>query len=441
MSHKDALGRNAKTSRKVFAVGGRVVFATFLGALLVVGLGGWASTAQLSGAIIAPGSVIVDQNLKSVQHRDGGIIGFIDVREGDEVKVGQVLFRLDDAHTRAELTIVKSQGTELTAKKARLLAERDLRDEVEFPRSLDRSDVEVDLAVTGELRLFNGNRTHRANQKQQLSLQLEQIQEEITGLQSQKASKSEEFVLTEAEYRKLKDLSDKRLIENSRLYGVERDRSRLIGERAGLDAAVARAKTRQSEIRVQIGAIDENARTEAQRELSVAETKLTELVNRRIALEDRLSRTDIRATISGRINEVKVHTVGGVISPAEVLATIVPESARLKIEVKIPPVSIDQVAVGRPTRLRFTTFNQRTTPELQGELVYVSPATSREASTGQTYYVGHVSTSQEEFAKIGADRLLPGMPVEVFMSTDERTAMSYLLKPVVDQFSRAMRER
>ena len=138
---------------------------------------------------------------------------------------------------------------------------------------------------------------------------------------------------------------------------------------------------------------------------------------------------------------MKVHTVGGVISPAEVLATIVPESARLKIEVKIPPVSIDQVAVGRPTRLRFTTFNQRTTPELQGELVYVSPATSREASTGQTYYVGHVSTSQEEFAKIGADRLLPGMPVEVFMSTDERTAMSYLLKPVVDQFSRAMRER
>ena len=160
-----------------------------------------------------------------------------------------------------------------------------------------------------------------------------------------------------------------------------------------------------------------------------------------MALEDRLSRTDIRAPIAGRVNELKVHTVGGVITPAEVLATIVPAEAKLKVEVKIAPLSIDQVSVGRPARLRFSTFNQRTTPELKGELSYVSPATTRDPSNGQMYYTGHVLVEPEELAKLGADKLMPGMPVEVFITTDERTAFSYLVRPLTDQFSRAFRER
>ena len=273
-------------------------------------------------------------------------------------------------------------------------------------------------------------------------MQIEQISEELAGLEGQRGSKADEFVLVEAEYAKLKTLADKGLVEASRMFTVARERWRLPGERAGIDASIARAKTRTSEIRVQMLAIHENARTEAQRELSVVETKFSELINRRMALEDRLSRTDIRAPISGRVNELKVHTVGGVITPAEVLATIVPAEANLKIEVKIAPLSIDQVSVGRPARLRFSTFNQRTTPELMGELSYVSPATSRDPSNGQVYYVGHVLVGQDELAKLGSDKLLlPGMPVEVFITTDERTAVSYLTRPLTDQFSRAFRER
>lgn len=196
-----------------------------------------------------------------------------------------------------------------------------------------------------------------------------------------------------------------------------------------------------SEIRLQIIAIDENARTEAQRELSLVETKVSELEDRCMAIEDRLQRTEIRAPIAGTINELNIHTVGGVITPAEVLATIVPENARLKVEIHIPPVSIEQVEEGQNARLRFTAFNQRTTPELQGRIVQVSPATSRDPVTGESYYLGQVFVAPEELEKLGERGLLPGMPVEVYISTEQRSAMSYLVKPLTDQFARAFRER
>lgn len=424
-----------------FGIKSRVIVGTLFAVFLVFGVGGWAAFANLHGAVISTGSVIVDENLKAVQHRDGGIVGHIAVREGDDVSAGQVLFRLDDAQTRAELSIVRSQLIELAAKKARLVAERDGLAAIAFPSDMDMAHPDVGVATAAELHLFNGNQAHRKSQTHQLELQIVQITEELAGLEAQRDAKSDEFTLVEVEYAKLKALADKGLVEASRMFTVARERWRLPGERAGIDASIARAKTRISEIRVQVLSIHENARTEAQRELSLVETKLSELINRRIALEDRLSRTDIRAPIAGRVNELKVHTVGGVIVPAEVLATIVPAQARLKVEVKIAPVYIDQVSVGRPARLRFSSFNQRTTPELAGELVHVSPATSRDPSNGQTHYVGYVLVTQQELSKIGQDKLLPGMPVEVFITTDERTAFSYLARPLTDQFSRAFRER
>jgi HlyD family type I secretion membrane fusion protein len=429
------------TDENTFGIRSRVIAGIVLGFLLVFGIGGWAAMANLSGAVIAAGSVVVDDNLKAVQHRDGGIIGHIAVREGDDVSAGQVLFRLDDAQTNAELSIVRSQLIELAVKKARLAAERDALLQITFPTGLDMEHPEVQAAVAAETHLFNGNLSHRRNQVQQLELQIVQITEEVAGLEGQRLAKADEYTLIESEYAKLKSLADKALVDASRMFTVARERWRLPGERAGIEASIARAKTRISEIRVQIMSIQDSARTEAQRELSLVDTKLSELINRRLALEDRLSRTDIRAPITGRVNELKVHTVGGVIVPAEVLATIVPAQARLKVEVKIAPVYIDQVSTGRPARLRFSSFNQRTTPELAGELSYVSPATSRDPSNGQTFYIGHVLVGPEELLKLGQDKLLPGMPVEVFITTDERTAFSYLARPLTDQFSRAFRER
>jgi len=426
---------------RTFHVGSRIFAGTALGLLLVCGAGGWAATAQLSGAVIAQGMVKVDQNLKSIQHRDGGIVSSIEIREGDLVEAGQVLIRLEDAQTKAELSIVRAQLIELTARKARLLAERDGLDAIEFPRSLDQEDPEIRSMVHGETRLFDGIRASRQSQKQQLELGIEQIGEEIQGLEAQRMAKSHEVELLEVEYKKIKSLADRKLIENTRVYTADRDRTRLLGELGESDAAIARAKTRMSEIRLQIISIDDTARTEAQRELSLVETKLSELQDRRTAIEDRLARTDIRAPITGTVNELSIHTIGGVVTPAEVLVTIVPENARLKVEIQLAPVGIDQVAEGQPARLRFTAFNQRTTPELKGSVAYVSPATTRDTTSGQIYYLGHIDITAEELGKLGDQRLLPGMPVEVYVSTEQRTAISYLAKPLTDQFNRAFRER
>lgn len=418
-----------------------VITGFALGLLLVAGVGGWAATARLTGAVIAMGAVTVDQNLKSVQHRDGGIVSDIAVRDGDEVVEGQVLIRLDDTQTRAELSIVSTQIAELSARRARLLAERDDLDSVDFPVTLLTGDMAHAQIVAGEKRLFDGNLLARNSQRQQLLLGVDQIADELSGLRAQRDSKSTEMDLVLVEQSRIEDLSRKGLSEVSRLYAVNREVAQLLGQIGEIDAEMARARTRTSDLNLQIIAIDETARTEAQRELSEVETRLSELQDRQFAISDRLVRTDIRAPITGTVNELTVHTIGGVVSPAAVLVTIVPADARLRIEARIPPVSIDQVSVGQPARLRFSAFNQRTTPELVGEVVHVSAATSQDPATGERYYLARVRVSEAELAKLEEQQLLPGMPVEVYVTTEERTALSYLAKPITDQFSRALRER
>lgn len=423
-----------------FRLGSRVTAGIALGALLVVGCGGWAAVAQINGSVIAHGTVKVDQNLKVIQHRDGGIVSQIAVREGDSVKAGQVLLRLDDVQTKAELSIVRSQLAELVARKVRLTAEREGTDTIVVPLIEVYPVTLADLASYGEIRLFDGNRAHRESQKEQLRSEIAQLEQEVKGLQAQQSAKNYELDLVRAEHGKLKGLADKGLIEGSRMYGINRDLTRLTGEAGEIDASIARARARMSSIRLQVISIDENARTEAQRELSAVVTKISELNDRRIALEDRLSRTDIRAPMAGIVNELSVHTVGGVITPAETLATIVPQNAKLKIEAKLSPVDVDQVFVGQPAKLRFSAFNQRTTPELKGEIAYVSAAATRDQATNADHYLADLRVDPAEFEKLAGQPLKPGMPVEVFVSTKDRTAISYLSKPFVDQFAKAFRE-
>jgi HlyD family secretion protein len=441
MTSKENAATDTANGTDAFRVGPRVIAGFVLAVFLIGGVGGWAATAKLSGAVISPGVVIVDQNLKQVQHRDGGIVSEIAVKEGDVVAAGQVLVRLEDTQTRAELSIVRGQIVELTARKARLTAEREDLPGIIFPAGYTAENPEAAAVANGELRLFNGQRTSRESQKQQLELGIVQIGDEIVGLEGQRAAKTEEIALVETEYEKTRDLAGRKLIETTRLYTIDRERVRLRGELGEIDAAAARAATRASEIRLQILSIDETARTEAQRELSTVETRLSELNERAFAIQDRLSRTDIRAPIAGTVNELNIHTVGGVISPAEVLVTLVPTNSRLKVEIRLAPVSIEQVTEGQSARLRFSSFNSRTTPELIGTVVHVSPATSRDPGTGEHYYQAHVEISAEELKKLDDKTLLPGMPVEVFVQTQERTVVSYLAKPMMDQFNRAFRER
>lgn len=424
-----------------FPVTLRVVIGAALGILLFAGAGGWAATVQLTGAIVASGMVKVDQNLKAIQHRDGGIVSEIMVKEGDFVGKGEILLRLDDVQTRAELSIVKNQINELMARQTRLVAERDNVSELTFAPELNGAVRALPAVFMGEARLFLGNRQNRESQKQQLQWGISQLEEEIKGLTAQRDAKQDELALVKIEHGKITRLTDKNLLETSRKYIIDREMAKIIGENGEIYANIARSKARTSEIQLQIISIDETARTEAQRELTVVEQKLSELTERRTAIEDRLQRTDIRAPLSGTVNELFVHTIGGVISPAEKLITLVPADAVLKIQARLSPTDIDQVFSGQPVKLRFSAFNQRTTPELSGKISYVSAATSNDASTGDPYYLADVGVPNGELAKLGDNKLLPGMPVEVFISTEERTAFSFLSKPLTDQFSRAFREQ
>lgn len=424
-----------------FRLGTRVVAGATVMAALVLGLGGWSATAKLAGAVISPGQVIVDDNVKAVQHRDGGIVSEIAVREGDVVEAGQVILRLEDVQSRAELAIIRSQLLELTIRKARLIAERDGLSELVLPGDVFADDSESVDFIAGETRLLAGQLAGRESQKQQLELGIVQIDDEVTGLESQRVAKVEEISLVGIEYKRTKELASKKLVEVSRVSAVRREEVRLKGELGGIDAAIARAKTRSGEIRLQILAIDETARTDAQRELSTVDARLQELNERSSAIEDRLARTEIRAPIAGTVHELNIHTIGGVITPAEVLVTIVPLNAHLKVEVRLSPMTVEQVSLGSAARLRFSSFNQRTTPELEGVVTFISPATTGDPATGENYFQGYVEFSADELAKLGESALLPGMPVEVFVRTDERTVASYLVRPIVDQFNRAFRER
>jgi HlyD family secretion protein len=295
--------------------------------------------------------------------------------------------------------------------------------------------------MEGEIRLFKGNKEARDSQKAQLELSISQTHEEINGMEARLAAKHEEIKLVRAEREKLTDLYERKIVEYVRVYSAHRDWARISGERGEIEASIARAKVRTSEIRVQIIAIDQNASTEAQRELRTIDARLSELNERKLAIEDRLVRTVIRAPVSGYVNELFVYTIGGVITPAAKIATVVPDGADLRFEVKISPADIDQVRAGQSARVRLSAFNRNTTPELQARVIMVSPASARDPSSTQEHYIAQLQLVEESAPKANDMRLVPGMPVEVFISTQGRTAVSYLVKPFADQVNRAFRER
>lgn len=420
---------------------GRILFATVAMVALVGGVGGWAATARLGGAVISAGQIAVDRHLKVVQHRDGGIVGEIHVREGDRVAEGQVILELTDAQTEAELSIVTAQLRELMLRAARLAAERDGLAALAFP-PLPGPDTPATASIAeGERRLFDGNRKARDSRKSQLALGIVQIEEELGGLSVQLAAKDEEIALQATEHARLADLSSRNLIEVARIAASERERVLLRGARGEIVAAIARAKARIGEIELQILAIDQDARTEAQRQLTEIEARLGELRDRHTAISDRLARNLVRAPIAGVVNEIHVHSLGSVVTPAQVLATILPENAQLKVTTKVSPVEIEQVRVGGPARMRFTAFNQRVTPEIAGTVSFIAPAATWDDALGGHFYTADIEVAAGGLETLGRDKLRPGMPVEIYIATDERTVLSYLLRPFTDQVSRALRER
>lgn len=423
-----------------FSIKGHMIFAGVVMAGLIFGFGGWAASATLSGAVIAPGTFVVERNVKKVQHSYGGIVAEINVRNGDRVEDGQVLLRLDATQIRAELGVIRSQLIELTARSARLAAERDNLAAVMLPASFIAQSPEARAAADGEVRLFEENRRTRDSQRDQLRLRIEQSGQEIIGLTSQRDAKRGELKIIQKELEQIGMLHQKQLTPVSRVYAMEREATRLAGEGGGLVAQIARVNGQISEINVQILAVDENVRAQAQRELRSIESKLAELSEREVAAKDKLNRIDIRSPRSGVVHELSVHTVGGVVTAAEQLMLIVPEDEGLGIQARIAPNDVDHVIAGSAARLRLSAFNQQTTPELAGVVLHVSPDVTLDPKTGQSHYLVRLAMDDKSRRLVGKLKLVAGMPVEVFMSTGERTALSYLTKPFADQMQRAFRE-
>ena len=418
-------------------------------AVLIGGFGGWATTSQLAGAVIAPGTIVVESNVKKVQHPSGGVVGEILVKEGSEVKDGDVVLRLDDTVTRSTLGVVRSQLDETLAREARLLTERDDADAIVFPARLTsrRDDTSVAMALGGEEKLFESRRTSRSGQRSQLRERITQLNEEIRGLSAQLAAKESELELIGTELVGVADLYKKNLVSISRYMQLQRDQTRLQGERGQFIADIARARGKISETELQIIQVDQDFRTEVLGDLREAQGKIAEFKERVTAAEDQLKRVDLRAPQAGIVHQLAVHTLGGVIGNGETVMQIVPRADELVVEAKVVPSDIDQVAIGAEAVVRILAGNQRTTPVITGRLTRVSADLTRDQQQQnslqppEAYYTVRIALPPTEVARLNDIRLVPGMPVEAFIQTHERTPLEYLLKPLREQIARTFRER
>ncbi|UPK27789.1 HlyD family type I secretion periplasmic adaptor subunit [Bradyrhizobium sp. 195] len=435
---KPAAKKTVRESIKFHLILGLVIVV-----VLVVGLGGWASTVLISGALIAPGQIVVESNVKKVQHPTGGVVGEVRARDGDLVKAGDIVVRLDDTVTKANLAIVTKNLDAAQARAARLQAEQRGVDRIEFPQALleRASDPDVKLLLSAETKLFDVRVNGRTGQKAQLRERITQLNEEISGLSAQEKAKDQEISLVQNELTGVRELYDKRLVQISRLTQLERDSARLNGERAQYIASRAQAKGKITETELQIIQVDKDVVSEVSKDLRETNDKIGELIERKVAAEDQLRRIDIRAPQDGMVLQSTVHTIGGVITAGDALMLIVPQADDLQVEAKVNPVDIDKLQIGQKTLLRLSAFNQRTTPELNGLVSRVSPDVTTDQRTGQSYYTIRVSMPAEEIARLGEVKMIPGMPVEAFVQTGDRTMLSYLMKPLHDQLMRAFREK
>jgi len=413
----------------------------FAALALVGGLGLWAATSSLSGAVVAAGHLVVDSNVKAVQHPQGGVVGALNVHNGSMVSAGEVLVRLDDTVAKANLAIVDNGLDELMARRARLIAERDGTEAVAYPAELTAraADPAIAQLIEGENKLFALRRQARDGQVSQLRERIAQFREEISGVEAQQKSKKQEIALIKVELAGMEELWKKKLVPISRLADRQRAQAQLDGEDGQLTAAAAQTRGRISETELAIIQIDQDMRSQVAGELREIDAKAGELRERQVAAEQSLRQIDIRAPQAGRVHQLAIHTVGGVVTPGEAIMQIVPTADALVVEARVAPQDIDQVRIGQPATLRLSAFNQQTTPEVDGTVDRVSPDMIEDQKAGLSYYAVRIALSAKSLEQAGSPELKPGMPAEVFLKTTDRTVLSYLFKPLTDQASRAFR--
>ncbi|MEA3639607.1 MAG: HlyD family type I secretion periplasmic adaptor subunit [Lamprobacter sp.] len=422
--------------------------ARLLGLLiLLIGLGGfliWAALAPISSAAVAPGVVTVEGARKTVQHLDGGIVADILVREGDKVDADQLLVRLDDRETRAQLEMERGQLIALAAEEARLVAERDGLEQPEFPVRLfggiGMDDPRLLMAQAGQKRVFEARREAREGEISVLEQRIEQLQERIAGVEAVLEANKRRAKLYQEEIDALTSLFDRQLGDKSRLREAERQQAELLGEQAERRSTIASTRVQIVETELEIAQIKRRFVSEVVEQLRKVETELSDREERLRALSARLERTEVRSPASGAVVDLQTHTIGGVLRPGDKVLDLIPTDEPLLIEARVSPTDIDQVFPGLEADIRFTAFNASTTPTLIGQVLTVSADRMTDQKTDQDYFLARVQVPPESLEQLEDKTLLPGMPATVMIKTGERTFFEYLIRPISDRISVAFRE-
>lgn len=434
--------RNAMISGTRDGIGANLILGAAVTVILLAGGGLWLGLTKIAGAVIAPATVVIESNIKKVQHLTGGKIGGIFAQDGDHVRAGDVMARLDDTLTGANLQIISKDLDRATVRLVRLEAERQGLSEMQLPFSLQARMGEPELAalVNGERTLFDSRATALNGQKAQLQSRSKQLERQVEGLKAQQTAEEQSVVLLDGDLVDVQALFTKKLVSKERLSNIRLDATRAHGESGRLAAAVAEAQARISETELQILQLDEQRRSDVTSELRETEAKQTELSERKVVAQDELAKTTIRAPQSGTVQESSIHTIGGVIAAGEVLMMIVPDTGNLVVDALIAPSRIDDVRPGQRVSIRFPAFDAGTTPACQGSVKRISADLIKDQQRQLSYFSARINVEDKSTCLTDAKVLKPGMPAEVHISTDEHSVWSYLLKPLTDQMSRAFRE-
>lgn len=411
--------------------------------LLVGGFGSWAVMANISGAIVSQGRVAVESNRQVVQHPDGGVVTAIYAREGDRVEAGDVLITLDPQLLASEIEILRGQLREIAARSARLEAERDETDAIVFDADLKAAAADnADIADTirGERNMFAARSEGREREIEQLERRKEQIDSQIDGVAAQSEALTRQLAFVREELESQQDLLDRGLTQAQRVLALQRDEAALLGQAGEATATEAELRGRITEIDLEILNIRTRAREQAITELRELQFRELELAEQYRARSAQLGRLEITAPVSGVVYDMQVFAERAVIRPADPILYIVPQDRPLIIQTRVDPIHIDQVFPGQPVTLRLPSFDAQTTPELFGSIIRVSPDAFTDQATGATYYQAEVLPNQGEVERLDGLALLPGMPVEAYLRTDDRTPLAYLTRPLVNYFNRAFRE-
>ena len=429
---------------KRFPTRGPLIIGLAALVLLVGGFGTWAASTNISGAIVASGQIQVERNRQVVQHPDGGVVAEILVDEGDTVEAGQTMIRLDPTLLLSELTIIEGQYFELVARRGRLQAERDGKDEISFDEIvLAQADLDPEVAelVEGQRNLFFARRDTVAREIEQLSKRRDQIANQVDGIAAQQTALASQLSLIERELADQQSLLDRGLAQASRVLALQREEARLSGSVGDMTAQKAEAEGRMTEIDIEILKLETTRREEAITQLRDMQYRERELAEQRLSLIEQLKRLDITAPVSGVVYGLTVFAPRSVIRPADPVLFLVPQDRPLVITVQVPPIHIDEVHMSQQVTLRFSALDQRETPELFGTVTQISADAFTDEQSSASYYRAEIMLSEGEMERLPEGSVLvPGMPVEAFLRTADRTPLAYLVKPFTDYFTKAFRE-